>query len=530
MSGPLEAVIGWEAGGHHGLAWEGGCAVLDGAVPAGLAAAVWSRMRGGGDLWGFLQALTDLCGGSLLHLPGFAVVLIGDGDAHAAARGPFEVLAVAGGVELRCDGEGVTTWTERRLGAIDEVTLSAVGAGTTGAPGAGGPGAGGPRAGADALPLVAGVVPAGRLTWITGLGRSAATPHGSTASALPVDVLDALPVDVPGPTPMPSPVPPAVPPVPMPQPGPPPVPPVPMPHPEPRPGVAPPQPPDEPPRVDIEPTDQPEAGQPDAERPSAPAVEVFAEADTGTPDQADTGAPDQADTGTPDQPEPAPVSGRFAQLFAEDTIMGPVQAAAVHASEPSASEAVTAEYALPDPTDGDADPMGLADHDGQTIIGARPGGSPMEAAPGSLEGVLCQAGHVNPPGRARCRACGGAMGSQPANLAPGVPIGWLQASSGPSLELTGTIIVGRQPMASRVEGTRMPALLALPYGHISGTHLEIRVDGWEVYATDLNSTNGTFLHRGQEQPRRITTQPLRLAAGDVLDLGHGVRLTFPDMP
>ncbi len=84
-------------------------------------------------------------------------------------------------------------------------------------------------------------------------------------------------------------------------------------------------------------------------------------------------------------------------------------------------------------------------------------------------------------------------------------------------------------MAARVEGDRMPSLLALPFGHISGSHLEICVEGWAVFARDVNSTNGTFLLRGQEPPRRVPEDRIQLDSGDVLDLGHGVKLTFPEM-
>lgn len=110
------------------------------------------------------------------------------------------------------------------------------------------------------------------------------------------------------------------------------------------------------------------------------------------------------------------------------------------------------------------------------------------------------------------------------------PLGRVRSSTGEDIPLTGPILVGRSPRASRFTGTTVPRLLALPFPHVSSSHAEIRLEGWSVFVVDLNSRNGTYLRRRDEPPVRVTEPPLMLQHGDILDFGHGVRLTFEDLP
>ena len=76
----------------------------------------------------------------------------------------------------------------------------------------------------------------------------------------------------------------------------------------------------------------------------------------------------------------------------------------------------------------------------------------------------------------------------------------------------------------------MPRLVAVPHGHVSSNHGEIRLEGWNVMAVDLHSRNGTLLRRAGEPPVRLPEQPAMLVAGDVVDLGHGVQFSFHELP
>ncbi|NLA35317.1 MAG: FHA domain-containing protein [Actinobacteria bacterium] len=70
-------------------------------------------------------------------------------------------------------------------------------------------------------------------------------------------------------------------------------------------------------------------------------------------------------------------------------------------------------------------------------------------------------------------------------------------------------------------------VVASPSGHISRSHVEIRVEGADVLAVDLNATNGTRLLRLGADPVRLHPgESTLLVSGDRLDLGDDVILTF----
>ncbi len=143
--------------------------------------------------------------------------------------------------------------------------------------------------------------------------------------------------------------------------------------------------------------------------------------------------------------------------------------------------------------------------------------------------VRCARGHPNPPSRPVCRVCQLPLGDAPVRTSRPA-LGRIRTSGGETIELTTTVVVGRNPRSARVSTTSLPRLLALPFGHISGSHVEIRLEGWSVLAVDLASTNGTFLRRRGEPPVRLPESPVLLVSGDVLDLGHGVHLLLEDLP
>ncbi len=158
------------------------------------------------------------------------------------------------------------------------------------------------------------------------------------------------------------------------------------------------------------------------------------------------------------------------------------------------------------------------------------GGSPGSGQDGPLVlGLLCGSGHANPTHRTDCRVCGLSLSGEGVRM-PIPPLGWLHTSAGESIELVQNVVAGRDPRASRIEGAAMPRLLPLPHSHVSGTHVEIRLEGWSVLVADLRSTNGTFLQRAGQPVLRISATPQLLVSGDVVQLGHGVDLRFEELP
>src|SRR5690606_25914543 len=159
---------------------------------------------------------------------------------------------------------------------------------------------------------------------------------------------------------------------------------------------------------------------------------------------------------------------------------------------------------------------------------AAPSGQPATASstPVLLPGLLCPAGHANPPELSRCRTCGQLLAG-PVRAVPRPPLGLVEISTGDSFRLDRAAIIGRRPRASRVSGREVPQLITVPSPQqdISRSHLELRPEGWHVVALDLGTTNGTTLLREGTVPRRLSPHHgVMLQDLDVLDLGDGIRL------
>jgi pSer/pThr/pTyr-binding forkhead associated (FHA) protein len=109
----------------------------------------------------------------------------------------------------------------------------------------------------------------------------------------------------------------------------------------------------------------------------------------------------------------------------------------------------------------------------------------------------------------------------------------LRVSSGQSVLLDRTVIVGRRPRSTRASGAHLPHLVAVdsPQQDISRNHLEVRVEGDTILATDLQTTNGTtLLRRGAEPSRLHPGEATVVVPGDVLDLGDGITIAVEAAP
>ena len=75
----------------------------------------------------------------------------------------------------------------------------------------------------------------------------------------------------------------------------------------------------------------------------------------------------------------------------------------------------------------------------------------------------------------------------------------------------------------------MPRLVQVTSGNgdISRSHVEVRLDGWDVLLVDLKATNGTVLVREGQAPRRLSQgEEAILLNGDIAELGDGISLLF----
>ncbi len=216
-------------------------------------------------------------------------------------------------------------------------------------------------------------------------------------------------------------------------------------------------------------------------------------------------------------PEPAPSapvgevesaedSSAYDDLIFGETRMSNVEDAAVRVASDAAAGALAAPglvNGIPGslPASGPAGTPTLGDHDGETISAEQ-----LDALRAQLAGVPA----VSSPGL---------LPAQPATLV---------ISTGHRLLLDRSAVVGRRPRAVRATGV-VPHLVTVPSSDrsISSNHVELRVEGADVIAVDLDTMNGTRLLRlGAEPVRLHPGEPTLLVAGDRLDLGDGIVLSF----
>ena len=158
---------------------------------------------------------------------------------------------------------------------------------------------------------------------------------------------------------------------------------------------------------------------------------------------------------------------------------------------------------------------------------ASPKGLAPSGAQGKHDGRTVQAAGLHATGN----ALGGQTGLDEPSRTGQVEqpvLGVLRVSSGATAILDTDVIIGRLPQGTSSTAAQRPRLLAVPSPGkaISKTHCAVRVEGWDMRVEDLGSTNGTFLLRAGEEPRRVPEhQQLLLRAGDIIDIGDGTTLT-----
>jgi hypothetical protein len=187
-----------------------------------------------------------------------------------------------------------------------------------------------------------------------------------------------------------------------------------------------------------------------------------------------------------------------------------------------------------------------SDHDGETIMksdlaGMAQGGkasvvdSAMADSAGSqgpkVLARVCPQNHANPPTHSECSTCHQLLPDDAVQV-PRPALGRMRVSTGELIDLDQSMIVGRQPSVSRVQGGVMPKLVqvASPSGDISRSHVEVRLEGWHVMLCDLKATNGTVLVREGQSPRRLAQGEMAiLLDGDIAELGDDISLRFEEI-
>lgn len=100
----------------------------------------------------------------------------------------------------------------------------------------------------------------------------------------------------------------------------------------------------------------------------------------------------------------------------------------------------------------------------------------------------------------------------------------LKMADGVTVNLDLTIYLGRKPSVPRVASDRRVRLVAVPSAQkeVSATHLELRLTGDSVVATDMRSTNGSTVIVPGSKPRTLLRgESAVVTPGTLIDLGDG---------
>lgn len=141
---------------------------------------------------------------------------------------------------------------------------------------------------------------------------------------------------------------------------------------------------------------------------------------------------------------------------------------------------------------------------------------------------LCRQRHANDPDADRCRLCDHPFDGAAAVIdVPPAVVGRLLLEDGTAIDVVADLAIGRSP---RGDGGR--DTLTVAGSQVSRQHLVVEVRGWELYARDCDSTNGTFVtRRGERGRRRVSGDeavPVRI--GDALHFGSRQALVVPARP
>jgi len=151
----------------------------------------------------------------------------------------------------------------------------------------------------------------------------------------------------------------------------------------------------------------------------------------------------------------------------------------------------------------------------------------------TVQAVYCLRSHPNPVQQERCRICGGEIEDRtPVTISRPV-LGILRLPGGDPIVLDRSAIIGREPTPGRLVDGETAHAVKVPRSEteISRMHLEVRLEGWHVLVTDLNSVNGTTIARPGAAPERLRpNEPTLIEPGTSLTLADQFTIVFEGAP
>jgi hypothetical protein len=141
-----------------------------------------------------------------------------------------------------------------------------------------------------------------------------------------------------------------------------------------------------------------------------------------------------------------------------------------------------------------------------------------------IVGVSCARGHFNDPGNPYCALCGIGLtqAGKHATQRDRPPLGVLVLDDGTSLPLTTDYVIGQTPESADDADADNVTLVRLTDPLVSGVHVRVQLEGWEVRVIDENSSSGTFVREPDSDwcTRVPRGERLVLRPGAIVTVGH----------
>lgn len=147
----------------------------------------------------------------------------------------------------------------------------------------------------------------------------------------------------------------------------------------------------------------------------------------------------------------------------------------------------------------------------------------------SVLAVRCPQGHLNPTFVSVCRVCRAPLPPQQQFEVPRPPLGVLRLSTGAVVTLDRGAVLGRNPRVPADHHGGQPNLVKVvdPERDVSGQHLEVALDFWNVVVRDLGSTNGTEVVLPGAMPVTLrANEPMILEPGSKVVMAGTVSFVF----
>jgi hypothetical protein len=286
-------------------------------------------------------------------------------------------------------------------------------------------------------------------------------------------------------------------------------------------------------------TQQPPPVEPEA----APAADVAAEstpADPGaTMDAPLTISAAELPTAVPAEPAPAQLITGMPWASEASVPGSPVLAPSLPSATPEPVWTELHQPASADPAPKFAEPGAPGEFAGEPAAEPTSGRTVNRAALIGLPPVVmvvaarCPVGHLSPAYAGTCRVCAAPVPQQQPVEMPRPTLGQLRLSTGGVVPLDRPLILGRNPRIPAGYASEQPNLVRLPDPNkdVSGQHLEVSLDYWNVVVRDLGSTNGTEVVLPGELPVVLrANDPVIIEPGTRVVLASTISFVFEVLP